>query len=567
MNVEPPWYVLAVLTTWLNGSTLGFIAWRERNGALRFWAAAWLAWGLAVIPLAALGSPHAQPLVAVACGLLWVASTLCFLRGAYALSGRMMSRLWYAVAAGCAVLALALGVGPNGATGMVPLVLFQSVGLTSTGVVIIRGGRGRAGGWLCGAALIGLGLHVLDAPFFASRPGLFVWGFVLAIGLQILAALGMLMLYYEHARAELLQTQHQLEQNRRMEALGRVAGGVAHDFNNMLTVMRGQLDLIQFRGAVPPGAKEALEAIEQATERAARLTSQLLAFGGRSMIQQQSIDVRAVVAATLDMLQKVIPANVRLTLRCTEGSYAASVDQSLLEQIVLNLVTNARDAIAGDGSIQVELARTERPQPALRIRVTDDGAGMEEAVVQRAFEPFFTLKAAGHGTGLGLASVQGAVAQLGGEIHVESQLGRGSTFEVVLPWREPVAAPAPAAHAKPHDTLRVLVVDDDEDVRAITVRMLQDAGHDVEQASDGLGALERIRSKAFDVLVSDLIMPRMGGADLRDEVSKLNPGLAVLLTSGYPSDAMLETDRVGFLPKPFGRAELLHAIERLIRSH
>lgn len=433
MDVPLPWYALAIVTTWLNGSTLGFLAWRERHGALRSWAIAWLAWGVAVVPLAALGDPEAHPLIGVLCGLLWVVSTLGFLRGAYQLRDRSVPRSWYAIAGACATLALMLGVGPRGAVGMVPLVLFQSIGLSSTGVVIIRGGRGRAGAWLCGGALVGLGLHVLDAPLLTSHPALFLWGFVVAIALQVLAALGMLMLYYEHARAALLEAQRALEAQRRIEALGRIAGGVAHDFNNMLTVMRAHVELIRVQGETAPGTRASLGAMEDAISRAARLTAQLLAFGRRSVIRPRAIDIADVVADTLELLRKLVPERIELQLHRGEGSYVASLDQALLEQIVLNLVTNARDAIDDQGHIVVELERVDVPSSTVVIRVSDDGAGMDEAVKARVFEPFITSKPEGQGTGLGLASVQGAVSQLGGEVRVESEMGRGSTFEVLLP--------------------------------------------------------------------------------------------------------------------------------------
>lgn len=563
-DVAPPlqWYVLAIATTWLNGATLGFMAWREGERALRSWSFAWIAWGLAAIPLAMIGPDPAHPLEAVLCGFLWVASTLGFLQGTYRFSGRAMPRIWYGVALGCAVLAIALGIGPSGAAGMLPLVLFQSVGLLLAGVLNIRAAAARTGAWLCGIALTGLGLHVLDTPILASQPGLLRWGFVVAIGLQVLAALGMLMLYYEHARATLLETQRVMEQSRRIEALGRIAGGVAHDFNNILTVMQGHVELIRAAGA--DGAMDkSLLAIERAVDQASRLTKQLLAFGQRSIIQAQAIDVREVVERTLELLERVIPERIQLRMHCGAESFRGRVDQALLEQIVLNLVTNARDAIAGQGSILVELERIDLPSTSIVIRVIDDGAGMDGAVLKRVFEPFFTSKPSGRGTGLGLASVQGAVAQLGGRIRVESQVGQGSRFEVTLPLVEADPAPPSRPELPRSGPLDILIVDDDEGVRQITAEVLESAGHSVERAENGRAALDRIRERAFDVVLSDVVMPGMGGVELLKEAARLRPHMPVVLTSGYPRDAGLDADKVTILPKPFRAEKLLDLVERV----
>jgi len=563
MGALLPWYALAVITTLLNASTLGFIAWREHVPALKLWAGAWLAWGLAGISLAALGARNRQPLLAVLCGLLWVVSTALFLRGAYVLSQRRPPRAWLGVAGGCAALALALGVGPQGELGMVPLVLFQSIGLITTGVVIIRADGRWAGAWLCGFALVGMGLHVLDAPVLAGRPALFAWGFLLAVALQVLTAVGMLMLHYEWARAQVLAAQQVLDENRRIEALGRVAGGVAHDFNNMLTVMQGYVALMRPGVDSPAELDDSRRAVQEAIERASRLTKQLLAFGRRSLLRPHAVDVREAVMSTIDLLKKVIPENIELHLRSAEGAYTALMDRASLEQIVLNLVTNARDAITGRGCIVVEIERRDEPGPLLLIRVTDDGVGMDEGVMKRVFEPFFTTKPAGRGTGLGLASVQGAVNQLGGQIRVQSQVGVGTTFEVSLPWIAATPSPPPPGERAAPRPLSILVVDDDDNVREVTVKMLRSGGHAVEQASDGHAALDLIRAKPYDLLVSDVVMPRMGGIDLSERARKLRPEMAMLLASGYPLDSPPDTAKVSFLSKPYRPSELLNHVARL----
>ncbi len=433
MVVPPQWYALAAATTLLNGATLGLIAWRERDRTLWHWACAWLAWAAAVVPLSLLDPKGSAPLAAIACGVLWVVSGLCFLGGTYAFAGRRTPPVWYGVAAACTASAFVLGIGPSGAAGMIPLVLFQSVGLLATGVLIIRRAQRGAGTWLCGSAMIGLGLHLLDAPLLSERPSLLIWGFVLATCLEMLAALGMITLYYEHARSELIEAHRGLAEKSRVEALGQVAAGVAHDFNNMLTVMQGNVDVV--RGGKARGAElgESLHAMDQAILQASRLTARLLTFGRPSALQSDSIDLRQVVGSTLALLEKGLPEGVKLEFDSGDGSYTTGLDRALLEQIVMNLVTNARDALNGRGTIRVALKPSEK-EPGVVLRVADDGLGMDESVLEQAFVPFFTTKGAGRGTGLGLATVKSAVDQLGGRIGVESRPGEGTTFEVVLPF-------------------------------------------------------------------------------------------------------------------------------------
>jgi signal transduction histidine kinase/ActR/RegA family two-component response regulator len=564
--METAWFALAAATTLINSGTLGFIALRERNRTLGLWAGGWLTWAVAVLPLSLLERAHDAHL-ALLCGALWVASTLFFLGGSYAFVERPMPRAWFGVAAACGLVAFGLGITPNGGLGMVPLTLFQSLGLGATGLLLIKASRRKAGAWLCGAALIALALHLLAAPLMAEAATLMPWGFALATSLEFLTALGMLMLYYEQARAQLIMAQAALEERNRMEALGRVAGGVAHDFNNLLTVLQGQLELMRLDTAGAERLEPSMNAMEQAVQQATRLTSQLLAFGRRSVLQPRAIDVREVVQGTLALLKNVIPGNVQVTFRCAEGSYQASMDRTLLEQIVLNLVTNARDAITGPGRIVVELERVDAPTAGVTLRVADSGSGMDQAVLSKAFEPFFTTKGTDRGTGLGLASVQGAVSQLGGHIRVDSRLGEGTTFEVFLRANEP--PPPPAARPEPAEvgTLDILVVDDVEHVREVTTRLLEMDGHHVTQASDGAEALELIRAGHYDLVLSDVVMPRVGGLALVKAVSRERPDTLVVLTSGYPRDAEVDSTPVQFLPKPFQQKTLLSRVRKLVGEH
>jgi signal transduction histidine kinase len=561
VEVPLPWYALACATTLLNAVVFGVLGRRERQVALQRWALGWLAWGLAVPALVALGGPGQQPLAAVFCGLTWVASTLLFLDGAHRLLERKLARAWLWLAGADALGAIALGVGPHGATGMVPLVLFQSVGLMAAGVVLLRSRRGPAATWLAGPALIALGLHVLDAPLLQRYPTLFPWGFVVAIALQLLTALGVLALHYELAREELAEAQRVLERTQRIEALGRIAGGVAHDFNNILTVIQGNVDLLRHTAQSPEELEESLTRIQETVARAARLTRQLLTFGKRSPLRPMPVNLRQIVQATLDLLRQVVPSNIEMTLSCDEDEIVSLLDQALLEQIVLNLVTNARDAIAGTGHIRVELVRVDAAEPRLLLRVSDDGSGMDEQHLKRIFEPFFTSKVEGRGTGLGLAAVQNAVNQLGGQISVDSRPGQGTRFEVSLPLRPASAVIGRSSTPPSASRLRVLVVDDDASVRQITARMLQMGGHEVEQAEDGAVALERVKQNDYDLVVSDVVMPNLNGVDLRRELAQLHPHVTVLLTAG-DSTADDSAQPIHLLNKPYGPRELLDAVAR-----
>jgi signal transduction histidine kinase len=337
------------------------------------------------------------------------------------------------VAATAALGTLAMAAARMGPLAMGPLAVFQCSGLVASGVVVLRGARRQPGTWLYGGALTLLGVHVLDAPLVMRFPELVPWGFVLAASLEVVAGLGMVVLHYEEARERLLRVERALEQARRIEALGRVAGGVAHDFNNVLTILQAQTELMRHKGMSSETVAEAAREIEEVIGRGTRLVRQLLAFGRRAEPSLGSLDAREVVRSTLDLLEKVVPKCIQLELRCEDGDYTARLDRALLEQVVLNLVTNARDAIDGSGTIRVDLQRRDSPAALIVLRVVDSGAGIPPEHLERVFEPFFTTKDGERGTGLGLASVEGAVNQLGGTIHVESRLGEGTVFEVVLP--------------------------------------------------------------------------------------------------------------------------------------
>lgn len=433
MGAPLSWLALAAALTLANGATLRYLALREPSDVSISWSWAWLAWAASIAPLMLLG-PNAQvSALFLVVGLLWAASALCFLRGSYALVERPVPRSWYWVAAISATATLALAAGSAGTLAMAPLALFQGIGLGGAGLVVLRRARRRAGAWLYGTALILLGLHVLDAPLVMRVPWLVPWGFVFALALEVVAALGMVLLHYERTRSLLLVAERTLEQSRRTEALGRVAGGVAHDFNNMLAILQAHADTLRSEGSTRATLEETSSGIDEVVQRGSRLTRQLLSFGRRPETQLAPLDVRETARRTVDWLGQLVPQRITLEFRCQDGDYTARLDRALLEQIMVNLVTNARDAIDGAGTIWVDLNLRDTPSPAIVLRVSDDGAGMDAELLPRIFEPFFTTKGSDRGTGLGLASVEGAVTQLGGTIRVESRPGHGTKFEVVLP--------------------------------------------------------------------------------------------------------------------------------------
>ncbi len=358
----------------------------------------------------------------------------------------------------------------------------------------------------------------------------------------------------------------------RMETVGRLAGGIAHEANNQMSVILGSAQFVLRRPDIPDAVREDLEHIQRAAERTAGITQQLLAFSRRQVLQPQVLDLNALVQRSEPVLRRALGERARLVVRRTSGLGRVKADPEQLEQVLLNLVLNARDAMPDGGTVTIETSdvtltpeyaalkpvATIAPGPHLLLTVSDTGVGMDRRTVARAFEPFFTTKSIGEGTGLGLATVYGVVKQSGGYIWLYSEPGQGTTFKIYLP----VAGAAPAQRVR-RDSMPValegevvLLVEDESEVRGITARVLRDLGYRVREAAHGLEALEIAGDPAtrLDLVIADVVMPGLGGRELAARLSERRPGLPILFTSGYTGHDVVERGLIEgdwpFLAKP-----------------
>jgi PAS domain S-box-containing protein len=361
------------------------------------------------------------------------------------------------------------------------------------------------------------------------------------------------------ARVEL---ENQVRHAAKMDAIGTLAAGVAHDFNNYLTVLSVELDAVS-RGRRPASA-EAFASMADAVDRCAGLVRQLLAFSRQHPFRPQPVDLAAQVDAVVKLFARVASPDVRITAELS-APVVVRADPAQLDGAVMNLLINARDAMPTGGDLIVEL--TEQALAAgrfARLRVRDTGVGIAADVLPRIFEPYFTTKSPGGGSGLGLAAVYGTVHQHDGWVDVVSTAGQGATFDVFLPLDGGVPARAASGSKPPAVRLRILLVEDVAEVRTALAALLEDEGHVVEEAEDGAAALARLRAgEAFDLIVSDVVMPRLDGMSLARAVAAEAPSLPVILMTGG-SDARDESVAAAWLDKPFSREALLAALTRVV---
>ena len=375
--------------------------------------------------------------------------------------------------------------------------------------------------------------------------------------------------------------EEQLRQSQKMEAIGRLAGGVAHDFNNLLMAIYGCCALALLRLPAGDPVRRYVEEIQKAGERAAALTNQLLAVSRKQVLQASVLDCNVVLTGMQEMLRRVVSENIELVLLTAPVLGYVKADPGQIEQVILNLVVNARDAMPDGGTLVIQTQNvgweehskqypnsTDATRYAL-IAVSDTGHGMDAETQAHLFEPFFTTKAYGKGTGLGLSTVYGIVKQSGGDIRVESKLGQGTTIQLWLPCVDetPKLKSVPVAVGElPHGTEKVLVVEDEVVVRRTIVEMLESSGYQVLQAADPGEALlvYEQQQTPIDLLLTDVVMPKMSGRELADRLHQQQPTMKVLFMSGYTDDAVVyhgvRNDSVAFVQKPFTIVTLAHKI-------
>jgi signal transduction histidine kinase/CheY-like chemotaxis protein len=378
---------------------------------------------------------------------------------------------------------------------------------------------------------------------------------------------------------DLERTQAQLVQAQKLEALGRLAGGIAHDFNNLLTLIVGAADSLRTVVPATGEAKDDLDAIVGATQRATAITRRLLAFGRQQEHQPELVDLNTLTMDLARMLRRLIGDEVTLKLDLDTRIQPVSADPVQLEQIIMNLVLNARDAMPSGGIVTLETRQaktSDLPDAAagstdmVTLRVIDTGTGFDESVQRQLFEPFFTTKPVGKGTGLGLATVYGLVSQNKGHISVSSTPGHGAQFTVILPLASAASKTAPVtSDVAPRGT--ILLAEDEDGLRRIFSRVLRQAGFEVHEARDGMDALElEARLKSLDLVVTDVVMPNLGGPELVRRLRVTRPGLPVVFVSGHTFDSLdagtLDPARDAFLAKPFAPAALRAAVEKMLHA-
>ncbi len=385
------------------------------------------------------------------------------------------------------------------------------------------------------------------------------------------------------------QLEEQYRQAQKMEAVGLLAGGIAHDFNNLLTVINGFAEMIQFE--IPAEAlhlQKLAGRVRYSGIRAAAMVRQLLAFSRREFVEPQILNLNKTVTDTSQMLERLIEENIVLKTNLSPDLWPVKVDPHQIEQIIVNLTVNARDAMPDGGRLTIETQNQQLdneysanllgllPGEYVILTVSDTGVGMTEAVRQRIFEPFFTTKEQGKGTGLGLATVFGIVHQYKGRIFVQSEVDKGATFQIYLPRAEEIAGSemlsSSASADIPRGTETVLVVEDEVTVRDLAAYMLRRQGYVVLDAANGEEALKvaQQHQSPIHLLLTDTVMPKMSGKALADEFKIRYPQTKILFTSGYTDkeivkDSVLESG-IEFLPKPFSAAELVRKVRAVLDS-
>ena len=367
------------------------------------------------------------------------------------------------------------------------------------------------------------------------------------------------------AAEELEQAREALAQSQKLTALGELTGGIAHDFNNLMTVIAGASDFLLKNRDLPEKKKISyLKAIVETTDRATALTNQLLAFGRRQSIKPVVLDLAVRLDAFAELITRMLGSTFKVSLDIQAKSPLVEVDAAQLETALLNAAVNARDAMARGGDLILSAADCQfEGKDAICITVRDTGDGISEADLKRVFEPFFTTKEIGKGTGLGLSQIHGFAAQAGGTVEIESEEGAGTTLKIILPRTDkPVeAAKQDKKAGRLPDGLKVLLVEDNEQVRDFAAELLRDLHCEVEAVEDGTAALKVARSRDFDLVFTDVVMPGLSGVQLAEQLGVEMPDLLVLLATGYSKELHGErAQRFTVVAKPYDATSLAAAI-------
>ncbi len=387
-----------------------------------------------------------------------------------------------------------------------------------------------------------------------------------------------------HDISERKQLEAQNRQSQKMEITGQLAGGIAHDFNNLLAVILGCCQCLESEAALDDDSQDLVGEIYKAGNRAATLTRQLLAYSRQQVLKPSVLNLNEVIIETGNMLERLIGEDIAVTSNLFSRLWAVKADAGQIQQVIMNLAVNSRDAMLQGGKLTIETANVELDEtyahahpdsksgPHAVLTVSDTGCGMDEQTKSRMFEPFFTTKGVGKGTGLGLATVFGIVKQSGGHVTVDSEPGHGATFRVYLPKVESKVTestePQQLTPARGAETL--LVVEDEDGVRRLACRILRAQGYTVLEARNGSEALSTFQDHdgVIELVLTDVVMPEMGGRHLHERLLAVNPNLAVLFMSGYTDDAVVRhgvlESETNFIQKPFSYAGLANAVRNVL---
>jgi signal transduction histidine kinase/CheY-like chemotaxis protein len=424
--------------------------------------------------------------------------------------------------------------------------------------IVLRGERKPAGVLELyeSYAPVAAAVHSFVMPFSFLLLGalLALWAALFPLVNRMVGSLNRVRAAQRSTEQALVETEEQLRQSQKMEAIGRLAGGVAHDFNNLLLAINGYAELLSAALTDVRQQRFANE-IRAAGERAAGLTSQLLAFSRRQVLEPRVLDLNEAVTEVESMLRRLIGEGVRVRLELAPGLRHIEADPNQIGQVLLNLAVNARDAMSGSGTLRIS---TRNDDGCVVLEVADTGIGMDEETQARIFDPFFTTKEIGHGTGLGLSTVYGIVTQSGGSISLRSSPGRGATFVLRFPATDKDVHADEAGDAQPErGQERILIVDDEGTVRDLLAQLLADAGYRVSVAGSAREA--QALDQSFDLLLTDVVMPETSGPELAQMIDARH----VLFMSGYDQDALARAN-IPFLQKPFSRDELMHAVRAIL---